>query len=387
MKFKLHKSNLLEALNAVQGVVGARVTLPVLSNVLVSAEGENLSFTTTDFTITKRYTCKAEVLEPGEITLPVKRLTSIVRELSDQIVEIASDPKQADAVRMTCGSYRSKITGIAAREFPKIPTAEDGLSFQLDQGVVKEMLRKTSYAAATDDAARPVLTGLLLSFAEGRLTCVATDGRRLALCWAEAEFPPENAKDVVLAPRTVAELLRSLGDEGPLKVTLKDTQVIFEFGEMFFSSKLLNGVYPNYKQVVFSDCDNKIRVNREELIATLRRINVSTTPTTNAMRLVFENNLLTVQVTAPDVDEATDTVTVKYDGPALTTIFNPEYVLEPLRNLTSDEVTIELNNSSSPGLIKDDTTFLYVIMPLRVSVRALESRRPALRSCPKIGTP
>jgi DNA polymerase-3 subunit beta len=366
MKFKLHKSNLLEALNAVQGVVGARVTLPVLSNVLVSAEGENLSFTTTDFTITKRYTCKAEVLEPGEITLPVKRLTSIVRELSDQIVEIASDPKQADAVRMTCGSYRSKITGIAAREFPKIPTAEDGLSFQLDQGVVKEMLRKTSYAAATDDAARPVLTGLLLSFAEGRLTCVATDGRRLALCWAEAEFPPENAKDVVLAPRTVAELLRSLGDEGALKVTIKDTQVIFEFGEMFFSSKLLNGVYPNYKQVVFSDCDNKIRVNREELIATLRRINVSTTPTTNAMRLVFENNLLTVQVTAPDVDEATDTVTVKYDGPALTTIFNPEYVLEPLRNLTSDEVTIELNNSSSPGLIKDDTTFLYVIMPLRV---------------------
>ena len=186
MKFKLHKSNLLEALNAVQGVVGARVTLPVLSNVLVSAEGENLSFTTTDFTITKRYTCKAEVLEPGEITLPVKRLTSIVRELSDQIVEIASDPKQADAVRMTCGSYRSKITGIAAREFPKIPSAEDGLSFQLDQGVVKEMLRKTSYAAATDDAARPVLTGLLLSFAEGRLTCVTTDGRRLALCWAEA---------------------------------------------------------------------------------------------------------------------------------------------------------------------------------------------------------
>ena len=153
-------------------------------------------------------------------------------------------------------------------------------------------------------------------------------------------------------------------------MTLKDTQVIFEFGEMFFSSKLLNGVYPNYKQVVFSDCDNKIRVNREELIATLRRINVSTTPTTNAMRLVFENNLLTVQVTAPDVDEATDTVTVKYDGPALTTIFNPEYVLEPLRNLTSDEVTIELNNSSSPGLIKDDTTFLYVIMPLRVSHRA-----------------
>ena len=366
MKFNLHQSNLLEALNAVQGVVGSRPTLPVLSNVLIEAEGETLTFTTTDFTITKRWTCKAEIDEPGATTLPVKRLTSIVRELSDQIVTISCDSgEQTDLVRMSCGSYHSKITGISPKEFPAIPNTDKGLAYTLDQAVLKGMIRKTAYAAATDDS-RPVLTGLLLSFADGKLTCVATDGRRLALCWAEAEFPPENAKDVVLAPRTVAELLRSLGDEGPLKVTLKDTQVIFEFGEMFFSSKLLNGVYPNYKQVVFSDCDNKIRVNREELIATLRRINVSTTPTTNAMRLVFENNLLTVQVTAPDVDEATDTVTVKYDGPALTTIFNPEYVLEPLRNLTSDEVTIELNNSSSPGLIKDDTTFLYVIMPLRV---------------------
>ena len=366
MKFKIHQSNLLEALNAVQGVVGTRVTLPVLSNVLIAAEGDELSFTTTDFTITKRWTCKAEVTEPGAVTLPVKRLTSIVRELSDQIVEVSSVAGQDDAVRMVCGSFKSKMSGIAAKEFPKIPGAEGGLEFSLDQGVLKEMLRKTSYAAATDDAARPVLTGLLLSFAEGRLTCVATDGRRLALAWSELEFPPENARDVVLSPRTVAELLRSLGDKGEMKVVLKDTQILFEFGALFFSSKLLNGVYPNYKQVVFSDCDNKISVNREELLATLRRINVTTTPTTNAMRLHFENNLLSVAIKAPDIDEATDTVTVKYDGDPLEAMFNPEYMMEPLKNLVSDTVTIELNNGSSPGLIKDDSTFLYVIMPLRV---------------------
>ena len=366
MKFKIQKNTLVEGLQAVQNVVTTRPTLPVLANALIVADEQGITLTTTNLDISIRTTVPADVTEPGSVTLPVKRLTSIVRELSDQIVEIASDPKQEDAVRMTCGSYRSKITGIAAKEFPKVPTAEDGISFKLDEGVLKEMLRKTSYAAATDDAARPVLTGLLLSFSEGRLTCVATDGRRLALTWAEVEFPPENARDVVLSPRTVAELLRSLGDKGDLKITLKETQILFEFGALFFSAKLLNGVYPNYKQVVFTDCDNKIRINRDELISVLRRINVSTTPTTNAMRLKFENNLLTVAVTAPDVDEATDTVTIKYDGPELTTIFNPEYVLEPLRNLTSDDVTIELNTSSSPGLIKDDTTFLYVIMPLRV---------------------
>ncbi|MBR1608064.1 MAG: DNA polymerase III subunit beta [Kiritimatiellae bacterium] len=366
MKFKIHQANLLEALVAVQGVVGSRVTLPVLSNVLVEAEGETLRFTTTDFTVAKRFSCKAEIEEPGAVTLPVKRLAAIVRELSDQIVEVSTDKKRPDAVRMVCGSYRSTIAGIAASEFPKIPSTEGGLAFTLPQATLKEMLRKTSYAAAADDASRPVLTGTLLSFADGKATCVATDGRRLALVWAEVEFPPENARDVVLSPRTVAELLRSLGDEGDVRATLKETQIVFEFGSLYFSSKLLNGTYPNYKQVVVTDRENKIRVGRDDLLAVLRRINVSTTPTTNAMRLTFENNLLSIAVNAPDVEEATDTVAIKYDGPAITAMFNPEYMMEPLKSLSSDEICIELNNGTSPGLIKDDTTFLYVIMPLRI---------------------
>ena len=112
--------------------------------------------------------------------------------------------------------------------------------------------------------------------------------------------------------------------------------------------------------------DTEIKVNREELLATLRRINVSTTPTTNAMRLNFENNLLTITVNSTDVEDATDTVTIKYDGQPISAVFNPEFMMEPLKNLTSDEVTIELNNATSPGLIKDDTSFLYVIMPLRI---------------------
>ncbi|MBQ9726524.1 MAG: DNA polymerase III subunit beta [Kiritimatiellae bacterium] len=365
MKFKLHQSNFLEALNAVQSVVGSHATMPILSNVLIEAKGEDLTFTTTDLDLTTRYTCKAEIAEEGAITLPVKRLVSIVRVLSNQIVEVVSDPKQENAVRMTCGSYRSKIMGIDAKDFPPV-VAADGVTFKLPQATFKEMLRKTSYAAATDDT-RPILTGVLLSFADGKATAVATDSRRLALFWTEVEFPPDNARDVVLPARTVSELLRSLGDEDDVRVSVKDgAQVVFEYGNRFLSSKLMGGSYPDYKRVVFSNCDNKIKVNREELLAVLRRINVSTTPTTNAMRLAFENNLLTIAVTSTDVDEATDTVTIKYDGAPITAVFNPEFMMEPLKNLTSDEVTIELNNATSPGLIKDDTTFLYVIMPLRI---------------------
>ena len=368
MKFKLHQSNFLEALSAVQSVVSSHATviadhLPILSNVLIEAKGEDLTFTTTDQDLTTRFTCKAEIAEEGAITLPVKRLLSIVRVLSNQIVEIASDPKQENVVRMTCGSYRGKFVSIDARDFPPIVEPE-GTAFKLPQAAFKEMLRKTSYAAATDDS-RPTLTGVLLSFADGKATAVATDSRRLALFWTEVEFPPDNAKDIVLPARTVSELLRSLGDEGDVRVSI-GSQVIFEYGPHFLSSKLMGGTYPDYKRILFANCDNKIKVNREELLAVLRRINVSTTPTTNAMRLNFENNLLTITVNSSVEEDATDTVTIKYDGPPLAAVFNPEFMMEPLKNLTSDEVTIELNNATSPGLIKDDTTFLYVIMPLRI---------------------
>jgi DNA polymerase-3 subunit beta len=160
--------------------------------------------------------------------------------------------------------------------------------------------------------------------------------------------------------------MRSLSDSGPMTITIKDKQLIFEFGEIFFACKVLSGVYPNYKQVVFDRCNNVISVNREELLAVLRRINASTTNATNAMRLTFENNILTIAVSSPEIGEATDTVAIKYAGEPITVIFNPEFMMDPLKNLSSDEIQIELNNSASPGLIKSDIPFLYVIMPLRV---------------------
>lgn len=365
MKFKIHKANFLEALTSVQGIVNSRSSLPVLSNVLISAQGEKLTFTTTDFDLTLRYSCMAEIVEEGDITLPVKYLTSVVRELSDQVIEVATDSMAPTAVRLTCGSYRSKISGIAAKEFPAIVNADGGVSYVIAQSAFKEMLRKTYYATATDDA-RPVLTGLLLSFADGKLKCVATDSRRLALFWSEVEFPAENSRDIVIPQRAVQELIRSLDDEGDLKITIKESQALFEFGDRFIASKLLTGAYPNYQQILFDNGDKKIPVNREELLSVLRRIHVSMTPTTNAIRLHFENNTLTITVASLAADDVLDTVTVKYDGEPLEVVFNPEFIMEPLKNLTSDEVIIELNDRTRPGLIKDGSNFLYLIMPLRV---------------------
>ena len=213
MKFKVPKSKLFEALSLVQNIVGSRSALPVLSNVLISAEEGSLVLTTTDIDITMRCRCEADVATPGKVTLPVKKLASIVRELDEGIVSF--DVEGNEIAHMRCSSYKSKINGLPAREFPPAPTTEGGIAYQIDQGKFRDMLRKTHYATAMDDT-RAVLTGILMSFADGKLTCVATDGRRLALYEHEVDFPAENARDVVLPLRAATELMRSLSDSGPM---------------------------------------------------------------------------------------------------------------------------------------------------------------------------
>ena len=363
MKFKVPKNKLLDALSLVQNIVGSRQGIPVLSNVLIVAEDNKLVFTTTDLDMTIRCSCEAEVERPGSVTLPVKKLTGIIREVSDGIVYVDGDENSIATIR--AGSFKSKMYGISPKEFPKLPETENPVTFKIAQSKFKDMLRKTFYAAAVDNS-KPLLTGILLNFEEGKLNTVATDGRRLAFYETEVDFPEENKKDAIISQRTVAELMKALGDKEDLTIKLSGTQISFEFDEIFVSAKLLAGSYPNYRQVLLHNCANVITINREELLAVLRRINASTTSTTNAMRLNFDNNILTITASSPEVGEATDTVAIKYEGAPLSVIFNPEFMIDPLKNLTSDEIQIELNNSTSPGLIKSDIPFLYVIMPLRV---------------------
>ena len=362
MKFKVQKNPFLDALSLVQNIVGSR-QIPVLANVLIVAEEGRLVFTTTDLDMTIRCSCEADVEEQGSVTLPVKKLSGIVRELNDGIIHIDAGEDAVASIR--AGSFRSKMYGIPSKEFPKLPDAENPLVYKIAQGKLKDMLRKTFYAAAVDSS-KPMLTGILLNFEAGKLTAVATDGRRLALYETEVDFPDENKKDMVISQRAAAELMKTLGDADDAIVKLSGTQLSFEFGEIYVATKLLSGTYPNYRQVVIQNCANVIAINREELLAVIRRINASTTSTTSAMRLNFENNILTITASSPEVGEATDTVAIKYDGEPLSVIFNPEFMIDPLKNLTSDEIQIELNNSTSPGLIKSDIPFLYVIMPLRV---------------------
>jgi DNA polymerase III subunit beta len=364
MKFTVSKSALLDGLQTVQNVVSIRSTLPILSNVLIASEKNGVFMTTTDLDISMRTRVEAEVAKTGRSTLPARRLFSIVRELPDQPVEIEIDDK--DVATLTCDSSFFRIIGLSEDEFPPIGGADGAYCYHLDQGSFREMLKKTAYAASTDET-RYVLNGVLLSFKGGKVTMVATDGRRLALVERELEVPKEAETDIILPTKTVNELMRVLGDDGDLKIHCKEKHVTFEFGEILLVSKLVDGTYPNYRQVIPAQCEERVAVDREALLTALRRVSLVTADRSNATKLTFAKNRLTLTMLTPEIGEARETLPIKYSGKEITVAFNPEFMMDPLRCLSADEVAIELTDDLSPGVIKSDIPFLYVLMPMRIT--------------------
>jgi len=364
MKLKVNKDTILEALQKVQSIVSIRTTLPILQNILLKADKEQLWLSTTDLEVSVRTGIAAEVSRTGASTLPARRIFSIFKELPANEIEIEVDDKDVATIRS--GSSLFKIFGISEDEFPPLPKFEGGKSYTIDQGVFRDMLRNTSYSASSDES-RYILNGVLLSFKGDKLTVVATDGRRMALYEHEIEFPKEAEGDLVLPSKTVDELSRTLGDQGPLKIQATENQIAFEFGDMLIVSKLVEGTYPNFRQVIPPHCEERVAIEREALLTALRRASLVASDKSTTVKLTFGKNRLEISVTTPEVGEARESLPVNYSGKQLSIAFNPDFLMDPLRNLVKDEVFIELTDDLSPGVIKSDVPFLYVLMPMRTS--------------------
>lgn len=364
MKIKVSKQIIIEALQKVQSIVSPRATLPILSNLLFSVSDGKLWITATDLEVSVRTSVEAEVEKEGATTLPARRTFSLFRELSAADIEIEVDDKNVASIR--AGSSFFKLNGISDEEFPPLPKFESESSYVLDQPVFREMLQKVSYAASTDET-RYMLNGTLLSFKDEKLTLVATDGRRLALVEQEVEFPKDSEKDMILPTKTVQELIRTLKDEGELNIRATATQVAFEFADMVIVSKLIDDTYPNFRQVIPAQCEERVTIERESFMSAVKLVSILTTEQSNSVRLNFLNNKLEVTAQAQDVGEALETVPIKYTGKQVSVAYNPEFLLEPLKSLECDEVYFEMTDDMSPGVIKCDVPFLYVIMPMRVT--------------------
>lgn len=364
MKFRISKEAFLDGLQKVQHVVSSRTTLPILSNVLLVAKDGRLKFTTTDLDVGITGSVEAQVDKDGATTLPAKRLLSIVRELPASEVEVSVDSKNHASIRS--GPSFFKIIGLGETEFPPLPDFSSAKEFRIPHSVLRDGLRKTAYAISTDET-RYVLNGIFASFRDGKLTLVATDGRRLAMVDSDLEFPASHETDVIIPTKAVNELQRLLGDAGEVVVKLSESQISFSVGDSLLCSKLIEGNYPNYRQVIPGDSNERVIFSREGLLETVRRVSLLSSDKSNSVKLVFSENRVEVTANSPDVGEAQETIDVVYQGPAMQIAFNPEFLMAPLRNLESEQIYLDLIDEMSPGVLRIEGTFLYVLMPMRVT--------------------
>jgi DNA polymerase-3 subunit beta len=364
MKFSVAKEKLLEGLQQVQNVVSTRTTLPILSNVLLQAQGDEIHLTTTDLDVGVRGSCEANVEKEGATTLPARRLFNIVRELPSSEIQIDVNGKNAASIRS--GQSFFKILGLPEEEFPPLPKFEDAKVVTIRQKDLRDGLRKTSYAISTDET-RYVLNGVLFSFKDNKLTLVATDGRRLAMVEIELEFPRSHEADFIVPTKAVTELQRLLADDGEIKVSMGSGQIAFDLNKTLLVSKLIEGNYPNYRQVIPSEAKERIKLERETFLNSLRRVSLLASDKSHSVKLSFGKNNIDITATTPEVGEAKESLAVAYKGRDFSIAFNPEFLMAPLRALTEDEVFLDLIDEMSPGVLKIQTPFLYVLMPMRIS--------------------
>ncbi|WP_372845477.1 DNA polymerase III subunit beta [Pontiella sp.] len=364
MKFSIEKEQILEALQKVQSIVGQRTTLPILSNVLLEASNGQLTLTTTDMEVSVRTGIEADIDEDGATTLPARRFFSICRDLPSHQVDIGVS--NDDVCTIISGSYSCKLEGLSKDDFPPMPTFEESCTYKINQGVLKDSFQKTSYAASADES-RAILNGSLMSFRDNKLTTVCTDGRRLALVEQEIDMPDEAEVDIVVPTKTVNELIKTLDIDGEVSIKTSATQVAFEFANIFIISKLIDGTYPNYRQVIPSQCEERIAIDREMLQSAVRRVSLMLDDQAASVKIKIMENRMELLTSSPEIGESRESLPVKYSGKDITIAFNPAFLMAPLKHLDSDEIFLELSDELSPGVIKTNVPFLYVIMPIRVT--------------------
>ncbi len=374
MKFKINRDHFANGLAQVLNVVGSKATTAILNNVLIEAEKDQLSLTTTNLDLGIRCRIKAEVKETGSVTLPVKRLASIVRELPN--VDVTLDASPNHQVKLSSGGSTFRITGIGRDDFPPLPEFGDEKAFTLEQGELSTMLKSVSYAQSADET-RYILNGVYFNFRDGKLSLVATDGRRLAVISKELDVPAANAGAIILPAKTVGELGRMLDKGQKVKINFDERRCAFQIAtdkdssglidSVYLYSKVVEGSYPNYQQVIPKETHQRIKLERELFLQCVHRAALVCSEKANSVRIKLSSNLLEITAQSPDFGEAHESMAIGYSGPDLQVAFNPSFLMDPLRALTRDDVFLEIKDEVSPGVFKTVDSFICVIMPVRLS--------------------
>lgn len=366
MEIKVQKQEFLKALSMVGNAAAQKAnTLPILGNILLETQGTgHLKVVGTDLEIGISTVVPAEVIKEGSITVPAKKIMEIIRELSEGSIEIVV--AKNNAVNIKAGKAYFKVMGLSKDDFPKIAEAKEEKGIEIEQASLKECLALTAFAISFDET-RYVLNGVLITNKGGKIKFVATDGRRLAVAETESHSGKENEIEVIVPIKAVQELQRLLTWEGKVKIIPSQNQAIFKIGETQLVSRLIEGAFPNYDQVIPKEEKTKATINRQEFLQAVKRTALLTSADAPAVKMDFVKGKVIVSSRSPNLGEAKEEVAAENKGKEIAIGFNPHYLMDALKNLEIDDISFSLTDADKPGLLTGKEGYLYVVMPMQIT--------------------
>jgi DNA polymerase-3 subunit beta len=365
MKLTASREDILTPLQSVIGVVERRQTMPVLANVLLSARDDKLSITGTDLEVELVATSSVTVQAAGDITVPGRKLLDIFKALPEKTSVTLTT--EGDRVSLKGGKSRFTLSTLPAAEFPLVDEINAQQTLTVGQGEFRRLIDKTHFSMAQQDV-RYYLNGMLLETEGKSLRAVATDGHRLALCETELETRAKTAQQVIVPRKGVLELQRILGADGNLELAVGTNHVRAQIGSIRFTSKLIDGRFPEYGRVIPASPSKTVEADRDVLRAALQRTAILSNEKYRGIRLVLKSGMLTLQAHNPEQEEAEDQIEVDFEGDELEVGFNVNYLLDALAAIDSEKVEIGLTDANSSCLIRQPgtTAARYVVMPMRL---------------------
>ncbi|MBI5415647.1 MAG: DNA polymerase III subunit beta, partial [Candidatus Omnitrophica bacterium] len=317
---------------------------------------------TTDLDIGISCEIPVDIIEEGAITIPAKRFSDIVRELP--FGDISVSVKKNNQVDIEGKQCRFKLNGLPREEFPKFPEFKDKEAIVVEQSVLGEMLRLTVFAVSHEES-RYVLNGVLLEISDDIIRIVATDGRRLAKIEKKLSAPVKKNIALILPVKAVQEISRNLKEDGTLSFVVGTNQVLFDINGVLIATRVIEGEFPNYNQVIPKPVKNRIRMNTQEFLSSIRRANLLATPDFQAVKFEIFPNKLVISKSTPDVGESREVIPVEYEGEEMMVGFNPQLLIDFLKNINEEQVQMEIVGTDKPAVMRLQD-YLYLALPMRI---------------------
>jgi DNA polymerase-3 subunit beta len=368
MKFTITREQLQEGLTAVAAAVPTKTTLPVLANILLEATKDGLRLSGTDLDIAVVTTVPAAVDQEGAITLPARKLVELVRELPSAGIRMTTQGEQR--VTIECGRSKFKLLGLPREEFPSFPQVAFDGSSKTTARELQKLIAHVAFAASTEES-RPVLNGVLWQLLPDRMRMVATNGHRLAKMEIPMQSTVAQQAELIVPPKALEQFRKLFGPDDEIEIGRSDNHLGFRSATTQVFTRLIEGPYPNYEQVIPRENDKVATVEKASLMSALRRMSIVASDQTHRIRMAFGDGSCRLSVTTPDLGEAQEEITVSYEGEALDIGFNANYLLEVLKYMPTDEVRLTFKAPERAATVEpvgwdDPAAYLTLVMPLRL---------------------